>query len=65
MMTGNPITTNVDDKVILGTYPDMLQKLNNMTEAFVNEFNTIHKHGYALGQMHKSSDDFFIIDTIR
>ncbi len=28
--------------------PDMLQKLNNMTEAFVNEFNYVHSQGYAL-----------------
>ena len=27
----------------------MLQKLNNLTEAFVNEFNYIHKQGFALG----------------
>ncbi len=31
--------------------PDMLQKLNNLTEAFVNEFNHVHQQGYALGEL--------------
>ncbi len=47
-------------KVVKGTYPDMLQKLNNMTEAFVNEFNYIHKQGYALGSSTQSTDKIFL-----
>jgi flagellar hook-associated protein 1 len=31
-----------------GYYPDMIQKLNDFTRAFVNEFNEIHKQGFAL-----------------
>lgn len=48
---------------VSGTYPDMLQKLNKMTEAFANEFNTVHKQGYALGASTQSTDNFFIIDN--
>lgn len=59
---GNPLATGAP-KVIIGEYPDMLQKLNNMTEAFVNEFNHIHKQGYALGATTTSTDNFFIIDN--
>lgn len=38
----------MEGTAIKGVYPDMLQKLNNLTEAFVNEFNRIHRQGYAL-----------------
>lgn len=48
--------------VTKGTYPDMIHKLNKMTEAFVNKFNDIHKSGYALGATNKSTDDFFVWD---
>ncbi|USK69978.1 flagellar hook-associated protein FlgK [Peribacillus asahii] len=44
------------------TYPDMLKKLNNMTEAFVKEFNRVHSQGYALGATAPSNMDFFTID---
>lgn len=37
---GNPI--------IKGYYPDMIDKLNKMTKAFVDEFNYIHQQGYGL-----------------
>lgn len=42
-----------------GSYPDMLQKLDNMTKAFVNEFNAIHQEGYALGADNPSAINFF------
>ncbi|MGE7660304.1 flagellar hook-associated protein FlgK [Peribacillus sp. NPDC097197] len=44
-----------------GSYPDMLQKLDNMTKAFVNEFNAIHQEGFALGAAAKSGLNFFEI----
>ena len=49
------------DGTIGGAYPDMLQKLDNMTKAFVNEFNAIHQEGYALGASAKSGLNFFEI----
>ncbi|MDM5451415.1 flagellar hook-associated protein FlgK [Peribacillus simplex] len=51
-----------DDGTIGGAYPDMLKKLDNMTTAFVNEFNSIHKQGYALGDSDASTLDFFEIE---
>lgn len=45
-----------------GTYPDRIDKLNKMTEAFVNKFNDIHKSGYALGSTDVSTDNFFVWD---
>lgn len=53
----------LDGTDIKGSYPDMLEKLNGLTEAFVNEFNAIHKDGYALGATSKSTDDFFTFDS--
>ena len=44
-----------------GAYPGMLQKLDNMTKAFVNEFNAIHQEGFALGATVKSGLNFFEI----
>ncbi|MGD6878733.1 flagellar hook-associated protein FlgK [Bacillus infantis] len=38
---------DTDDNVE-GYYPDMLQKLNDFTKAFVNEFNEIHRQGFNL-----------------
>ncbi|MEH6948149.1 flagellar hook-associated protein FlgK [Bacillus sp. JJ634] len=54
----DPVTSK---PVIAGKYPDMLQKLNNMTEAFVNEFNRVHKQGYVLGDNSTQGGDFFEI----
>lgn len=62
-VNGNPIVDD-KDKVVLGKYPDMLEKLNKMTEAFANEFNYIHSQGYALGSNTLSTDKFFIIDGV-
>jgi flagellar hook-associated protein 1 FlgK len=45
-----------------GAYPDMLEKLDNMTAAFVNEFNAIHKQGYALGDGNTSTLNFFELE---
>lgn len=42
-----------------GIYPEMLDKLNKMTEAFANEFNAIHQSGYALGADTPSGKNFF------
>ncbi|MEK4538838.1 flagellar hook-associated protein FlgK [Peribacillus sp. FSL K6-1552] len=50
------------DGTIGGTYPNMLQKLDNMATAFVNEFNAIHKQGYALGASETSTLNFFEIE---
>ncbi|MFJ7848235.1 flagellar hook-associated protein FlgK [Peribacillus sp. NPDC097224] len=47
-----------------GTFPDMLQKLDNMTKAFVNEFNAIHKGGYVLkgnNTTEATGSDFFVL----
>lgn len=51
---GNPLDVDGnllpvgDPKVIVGKYPDMLQKLNNMTKAFMDEFNYVHSQGKSL-----------------
>ncbi|MFE5428481.1 flagellar hook-associated protein FlgK [Peribacillus simplex] len=50
------------DGTIGGAYPDMLKKLDNMTTAFVNEFNAIHKQGYALGDDNTSTLNFFELE---
>ncbi|WP_026581000.1 flagellar hook-associated protein FlgK [Bacillus sp. J33] len=42
-----------------GIYPEMLDKLNRMAEAFAKEFNEIHKNGYSLGANAPSGLDFF------
>lgn len=44
---------------VKGIYPDMIENLNKMTEAFANEFNYIHSQGYALGAENPSGLDFF------
>ncbi|UQD53404.1 flagellar hook-associated protein FlgK [Bacillus methanolicus] len=48
-----------------GYYPEMLDKLNKMTEAFVNEFNYYHQRGFALNELPPKQDankkDFFEI----
>ncbi len=44
---------------VKGKYPEMLDRLNLITEAFANEFNAIHREGYALGASGKSGIDFF------
>lgn len=46
-----------------GFYPDMLDKLNKMTKAFAEEFNAIHKAGYALNATAPSGEDFFTFDA--
>ncbi|MFJ8266888.1 flagellar hook-associated protein FlgK [Peribacillus asahii] len=58
----NQVITDPDaPAVVLGKYPDMLQKLNNMTEAFVNEFNRVHSQGYVLGDTPTKGGNFFEI----
>lgn len=42
-----------------GSYPEMIRKINNMAKAFADEFNAIHREGYALGDTNKSGKDFF------
>ncbi|MGV3263743.1 flagellar hook-associated protein FlgK [Cytobacillus pseudoceanisediminis] len=42
-----------------GVYPEMLDKLNKMTEAFAKEFNKIHREGFPLGADEPSGLDFF------
>lgn len=46
-----------------GIYPEMLDKLNRMTEAFAKEFNEVHKNGYSLGGASPSGLDFFEFTT--
>lgn len=48
-----------NDGAAAGSYPDMLNKLNKMAEAFANEFNYIHSQGYALGATSPSGLNFF------
>ena len=53
---GNPI--------IKGTYPDMIQKINNMATAFAEEFNRIHAGGFAYdepAQTYSLDKNFFEI----
>lgn len=48
-----------------GYYPEMIKKLNQMTKAFIDEFNYIHRQGYALGETDETSKverDFFVFD---
>lgn len=42
-----------------GIYPEMLEQLNKIAEVFANEFNEIHKNGYALGSDTPSGLNFF------
>lgn len=42
-----------------GSYPAILKNLDNMTEAFANEFNYIHEQGYSLDGTGKSGLKFF------
>lgn len=53
----------MDGSEVKGTYPDMLQKLNNMTKAFVDEFNFVHSNGMTLEDPSQSGGDFFIIES--
>ncbi|WAA12027.1 flagellar hook-associated protein FlgK [Fervidibacillus halotolerans] len=43
-----------------GLYPDMLEKLNHLTEAFVKEFNFLHREGFDINGV--DGKDFFHID---
>lgn len=45
-----------------GYYSEMIDNLNKMTKAFVDEFNYIHREGYALGSDTKSEMNFFEFD---
>ncbi|MBT2687167.1 flagellar hook-associated protein FlgK [Bacillus sp. ISL-47] len=47
-----------------GIYPEMLDKLNKMAEAFAREFNEIHKNGFALGAADPSGLDFFQFTSV-
>lgn len=47
-----------------GHYPEMLEDLNNMLIAFVNEFNTVHREGHALNDGQESGKDFFRLEGI-
>jgi len=53
---------------ISGTYPSMIEKLNNMAQSFAEEFNRIHASGYALGETDHPGDvdtsHFFEFDAI-
>lgn len=51
-----------EDGVTKGDYPEMIDNLNKMTKAFVDEFNAIHREGYALNATEKSNEDFFVFD---
>ena len=45
-----------------GLYPDMLDKLNKLTVTFANEFNEIHRSGYALNDSNPSNLNFFVFN---
>ncbi len=45
-----------------GYYPEMIQKLNDFTKAFVMEFNSIHSKGYTLNEEQKTGVNFFESD---
>lgn len=47
----------------VGYYPDMIEKINKVAEAFANEFNKIHSEGYALGATAPSGENFFVFET--
>lgn len=49
---------------VVGIYPEMIEKLNHFTLAFVNEFNAIHRQGYGLNESTPSNLDFFEIDPL-
>lgn len=49
-------TTRDGKLVVLGTYTDMIKKMNNMAQAFAEEFNRIHASGYALGETERPND---------
>ncbi|MFJ8246274.1 flagellar hook-associated protein FlgK [Peribacillus asahii] len=51
----------VEDGTVKGAYPDMLQKLNDMTQAFVNEFNYVHSQGFVVGDPPTKGGNFFEI----
>ncbi|MFJ8257646.1 flagellar hook-associated protein FlgK [Peribacillus asahii] len=46
---------------VKGRYPEMLEKLNNMTRAFAEEFNKVHSEGYYLDGdgVAQNGGDFF------
>ncbi|WP_102273787.1 flagellar hook-associated protein FlgK [Cytobacillus massiliigabonensis] len=46
---------------IKGTYPEMIDNLNKMTFAFVEEFNRIHMGGHTLGDI-EPAPEFFVWD---
>ena len=52
----------VDANTVKGHYPEMLEKLNKMALAFVQEFNAIHREGYSLNGTTPSGIDFFEFD---
>ena len=52
----------MDGNTVKGHYPEMLEKLNKMALAFVQEFNAIHREGYSLNGTTPSGIDFFVFD---
>ena len=53
-----------DGTKIKGSYPEMIEKLNNMAKAFADEFNRIHTGGYTLNSISNQPDggEFFDMD---
>ncbi|WP_110928435.1 flagellar hook-associated protein FlgK [Bacillus massiliglaciei] len=47
---------------VKGIYPEMIENLNNMTAAFVKEFNYQHAQGHTLADIETETTDFFTMD---
>ena len=54
----------IEKDTIKGHYPEMLENINKMTIAFVNEFNAIHRQGVALNETAPSEMNFFVLDGL-
>ncbi|WP_042350840.1 flagellar hook-associated protein FlgK [Bacillus massiliigorillae] len=50
-----------EDGTVKGHYPEMIDNINKMAQAFAAEFNLVHKQGYELNGG-KSNLDFFLGD---
>ena len=49
------------DGSVKGHYPEIMENLNKLTEAFAKEFNHVHRSGFDLNG--QAGEDFFIFDA--